>query len=98
MTYELEHRFILIIPFQDTFLLLYPHKPSLVKQSTLEKHHHTRADFQLSMAEQFIDDLPRIPKNELSEDMSCMICFRKYGTDCADVAVRLPCNHHVGLE
>ena len=92
------YRFILIILFQHTLLPLCQHKPITVKQSTPDKYHHIRAVLQFNMAEEFIDGLPRIPQNELSEDSSCMICFRKYGTDSADIAVRLPCNHHVGLE
>lgn len=50
------------------------------------------------MAKQFLDQLAKIPENELPKDGFCMICHREYGKDPLDVAVRLPCNHHVGLE
>lgn len=50
------------------------------------------------MAKRFLDQLAKVPEDELSKDSLCMICHRDYGTDSADVAVRLPCNHHVGLE
>lgn len=48
--------------------------------------------------EEFLDQLPKVPEKELSKDSSCMVCRRDYGTDSDDVAVMLPCNHHVGLE
>ena len=60
--------------------------------------HHVRPGFCLDMAKRFLDQLAKIPENELSEDRCCMICRQDYGTDSLDVAVRLPCNHHVGLE
>ncbi len=50
------------------------------------------------MATQFLDQLVRIPKKELSKDSYCMICHRDYGTDSLDTPVRLPCNHDVGFE
>ncbi len=50
------------------------------------------------MAAQFLDQLVKIPKRELSKDSYCMICHRDYGTDSLDAPVRLPCNHDVGFE
>ena len=50
------------------------------------------------MAERFLDQLAEIPEHELSRDDFCAICHSEYGTNPADIAVRLPCNHHVGLE
>ena len=50
------------------------------------------------MAKQFLDQLVKIPKDEFSNESSCMICHGEYDTDSVDAAVRLPCNHHVGLE
>lgn len=50
------------------------------------------------MAKQFLDQLVKIPEDELSKGSCCMICQREYGTDAADSAVRLPCNHDVGSE
>lgn len=47
---------------------------------------------------EFLDQLPTVPERELTKDSSCMVCRREYGTDPDDVAVMLPCNHHVGLE
>lgn len=46
----------------------------------------------------FLNHLPKVPETELRKDSCCMICHRDYGTDSADVAVVLPCKHHVGLE
>ena len=46
----------------------------------------------------YLNQLPKVPEAELRKDSCCMICHREYGTDSADVAVMLPCKHHVGLE
>lgn len=46
----------------------------------------------------FLNQLPKVPETELCKDSCCMICHRDYSTDSADVAVVLPCKHHVGLE
>ena len=60
---------------------------------------NTSAQFHIMESlEEFFDQLPRVPESELPKDSSCMVCRRDYGTDSADIAVMLPCNHHVGLE
>ena len=49
----------------------------------------------------FLRGLPRVPTAERPSD-TCMICLRQYGVsesndDVAEVAVRLPCDHVMGL-
>ena len=55
------------------------------------------------MAQQFLDQLPKIRRGELPNGAECMICQEQYGTVPSDNgviehAVRLPCLHHVGSE
>lgn len=55
------------------------------------------------MAQQFLDQLPRIRRGELPRRSACSICHSEYGTDASEngiveVAVRLPCKHHVGSQ
>ena len=55
------------------------------------------------MAEDFLAKLPRVAKEELSEDKNCTICQQQYGvasdSEPAEEAVRLPCpgGHIVGV-
>lgn len=55
------------------------------------------------MTEFFLAQLPRVAKEELSEEKACIICHEEYGTapsdsEPAEEAVRLPCpgGHIVG--
>lgn len=55
------------------------------------------------MAQQFLDQLPRIQDGVLPDHAECMICREKYGAFPSDNgvvehAVLLPCSHHVGSE
>ena len=52
-------------------------------------------------ADEFLRQLPQVPKDELSSDI-CMICLHPYGStgsdeELSEVAVRLPCDHVMGL-
>lgn len=56
------------------------------------------------MAEHFLGQLPRVAKEELYEDITCIICHEEFATvapdsESAEEAVRLPCpgGHTVGL-
>ena len=55
------------------------------------------------MAQQFLEQLPKVHKHNLPDGAECMICKEEYGTIASDSgtiehAVLLPCLHHVGSE
>ena len=55
------------------------------------------------MAQQFLEGLPKVCKDQLPPGATCMICWEEYGTVASDNgtiehAVRLPCSHDVGSE
>ena len=55
------------------------------------------------MAQRFLEQLPKVRKNNLPDGAECMICKEEYGTIASDRgiiehAVLLPCLHHVGSE
>ena len=56
-----------------------------------------------TMAQQFLEQLPTLRKDELPIGAECMVCREQYGTIPSDNgtiehAVLLPCSHHVGSE
>ena len=55
------------------------------------------------MAQEFLNQLPKVQDGELPEGAECMICQEQYGTVLSDNgvlehALLLPCLHHVGSE
>ncbi|KAK3711450.1 hypothetical protein LTR37_009629 [Vermiconidia calcicola] len=60
-------------------------------QSLIESAEHPPSEVQ-GVSDEFIEQLERVPKKSLREDMSCPICSNPFLEDSHPLVVRLPCH------
>lgn len=106
MRYDIDRQyFFWVMPARligQALLLLISQQGTLRSFSELPENWHQKKFF-FTMAQQFLDGLPKANIEDLPGDSSCMICQDVYGTEpeedgTVESAVRLPCGHDIGAD